>query len=175
MKYIITESQYNQLTSEEINFDTTQKTDVSTDFVKDKYAKWFDYKSPKLKHMSFSQIEDSLNFTMDFYLKRQYKLKRILVKDDNELVGFLIYSTTTPKQEKIEDILEDKSYPILLSTAIAPNYRNRGLLKQMIDKANITKPFLVHTGQISTPGVWEKLGCRKIKNIDNDNFVELCN
>ena len=45
-------------------------------------------------------------------------------------------------------------------------------LKNMIDKSKVPKPYLVHTSPLSPPGVWEKFGCRKVKEIGRFNYVE---
>jgi Acetyltransferase (GNAT) family len=176
MKYIITENQFNFLISEEINYQTGgEQSDIVSDFTKDKYAKWFDYKAPSIKHMRNADLENSINYVMNSYLNQKYKLKRVLVKDDGQLVGFLIYSITTPEKENIKNKIDENEYPILLSTAISPEYRNRGLLKKMIEKANIQKPFLVQTSALSTPGIWKKLGCEEIYYLGQGNSIEFCN
>lgn len=175
MKCIITESQYDLLMSEELNFKTDDsQSNIIDDFSKQKLANWFDYKSPEISHLTKGDIAFNLNHVMKYYYGQHYKLKRVLVKDDNELVGFLVYSETTPKKENIEKLIDDKTYPIILSTAISPQYRNRGLLTKMFEKAKIQKPFIVHTSQISTPGIWDKFGCKKIKEVGVGGYVEYC-
>lgn len=44
----------------------------------------------------------------------------------------------------------------------------------MINKSNIQRPFLVHTSNISTPQVWERIGCKPVKDMGYGNKVQKC-
>lgn len=137
---------------------------------------WMDYRSSELKKMApENHIKAMLKMGMDI-LKNKYKLKRVVVKDDDVDVGFLIYSKTTENMEKISDNTS-KSYDVVLATAINPKYRQQGLLKRMMESANINRPFFVQTSLITTPLVWEKLGCSPIRNMDEfgpGNVIQIC-
>lgn len=126
--------------------------------------KWFNNDYSRIK------IND-----LDLALKRalsQYRtiygnnLKRVIAKDDGIPVGFLIY--TLEGNPYIDNIGDGKTYPVVCSTAVNPNYRNKGILKGMIEKSGIGKPFLVHASYLSPPNLWERFGCKPAKNLDNN-------
>ena len=168
---------YKQLQFLREQFDTQSDVDgdnIVKSYEDNEHYKWFDYIDPKFKGMiPPDQLEFSLKKGVE-YLKNMfnYDLKRIVVKDKGEVVAFLIYSYTTGKREGLND---ETPYPVLLSTAVHPDYRQRGLLKKMIESAGIQKPYLVQTSIISTPLVWEKMGCKVVAHRPPVGQVEKCN
>lgn len=152
----------------------------------DNVISWFDYMPQGLKDFfaqnpyGVNSFKKAMVATMSF-LGRRYDLKRVVVKDKEEIVGMLIYSYTDKDFEDIDnDEVEDETkYPIVLAAAVHPNYRQKGLLKMMISQAPVQHPFLVQTSQISTPEVWAKLGCKLVQDLSakygEGNAVEMCN
>lgn len=132
---------------------------------------WLDYRDPSLSSYPEDMLTASIKHTID-YLRSKYKLKRVTVKDDNRDVGFLVYSKTNERKERISH--DETPIDIILITAIDPKYRNQGILKQMMDKSKIKRPFIVHTSKLSTPQVWERIGCKPVKDLGGGNKVEKC-
>ena len=99
-------------------------------------------------------------------------MKRVIVKDKGETVAFLIWSD---KGGDVDNLNNDKEYQVILATAVNPEYRRRGLLKTMLLKSGIQKPYLVQTSDLSPTGLWEKLGCKKVKELGGGNYIERCN
>lgn len=156
---------------------TPSSDDNSDDIIKsyedDGHYKWFDYIDPEHRDkISPYHLEFALKKGLSIFRKRfGYDLKRVVIKDKGEIVAFLIYSNTTGTKEGLDD---DTTYTVLLSTAVHPDYRQRGLLRRMIDVANIHKPYLVQTSSISTPHVWEKLGCKVVKEVPGLGQIQKC-
>lgn len=186
MKIVITEEQVKNLIlliKEDYSVDfESNDTKIVDDFKHTLYL--FDYMPEDLK-LHFKKTENTMyNFTNIMmytmkFLSSKYDLSRVVVKDKGEIVGFLIYSYTNKDKEEIEtDEISEDNYPVLLATAVKPEYRERGLLKLMINNAKIDKPFLVQTSQISTPQVWEKIGCKVLYDLSDKygegNKIELC-
>ena len=131
--------------------------------------KWFnnDYPNIKIKidNIDFDingMIKKALSIYRIFYGN---DLKRVIAKDDDIPVGYLIYSKKGSPH--FDDIGDGETYPVICSTAVHPEYRNKGILKGMIQKSGIGDPFLVHSGQLSPPNLWEKFGCKPVKKLDN--------
>ena len=174
MKVIITESQYKLLREQSLESDNLSSTEISKSYKDNKHYQWFDYLNPRHKDISKDYLEFILKSSIDVYVyKLKYKVKRIVTKNnDGEIIGFLIYAD---KGTKMDDLGDGKEYPVILSTAVNPNYRNQGILKNMIDKSGIPKPYLVHTGPLSPPGLWEKFGCRQVKSLEyGGNAIKKC-
>lgn len=176
MKIIITEEQLRKIISEDyvVDDDPSTPEDVEKSFVDKGHYKWFDQRSDELKNYPESMIMDSLKTTLG-YLRRvfNYNLKRVFVKDGGEIVAFLIFSDTNEKKERISD-KDGNRLNVILATAVDPEYRNRGLLRKMIMRANLGFPYLVHTSHISPHHVWEKLGCTPVVDMGQGNKVEKC-
>jgi hypothetical protein len=172
MKYIITESQYKLLKEQSFEGDNLSSNEISNSYKDNKHYQWFDYLDPKFIVPKID-MEAALKNTIDLYINQlKYNIKRIVAKNDNgDIIGFLIF---TDKGTNIDNFGDGKEYPVILSTAVNPDYRNKGILKNMIDKSKVPKPYLVHTSPLSPPGVWEKFGCRKVKEIGRFNYVEKC-
>ena len=136
------------------------------------HYKWFDYLNPDIEIKPYD-LEYGLKHSISHLTKVYgYNLKRVVIKDKDEIVAFLIYIDKNDKE--FTDVGDGKTYPVLVSTAVHPDYRNRGLLKMMINKSGLTKPYLVQTSAISPPGFWEKLGCKIIRKYDQFNALEKC-
>ena len=165
MKILIKEEQYNNLL-DKINIDN----DIN-DF--EPNYEWFDYRNDKTKNISDDVINSGLKRSIEYY-NEEYKIKKVTIIKNEKIIGFLLFSFTTLEKEGLNSI-DLSQYPIILSTAIQPEFRNKGLLKMMINKANIKKPFLVHTSIISPSNLWEKFGCKEIgTKFSKDNKIEMC-
>ena len=176
MKIIITESQLRKIIREDyvVDDDPSAPEDVEKSFVDKEHYKWFDQRSDAIKNYPESVIMDSLKMSLGYLRKVfNYNLKRVFVKDGDDIVAFLIFSDTNEKKEKISDN-EGNRLNIILATAVDPKYRNRGLLRKMIMKSNLGFPYLVHTSYISPHHVWEKLGCSPVVDMGDGNKVEKC-
>ena len=138
-------------------------------FVKNDHHKWFDKGNTDLDD---DTLRDGLNNQIAQY-ESWYgdNLKKVVIKDKGKIVGFLIW---TNRGGQIDDLGDGESYPVLLSTAIDPEYRNRGLLKMMIERAGLQKPYLVHASDISPIGLWQKMGCKVAKHLGGGNKIEKC-
>lgn len=161
----LTESQLRNIIDEVLSMSKDRKND-SDRMVKDYEGgqyKWFNNDYSRIK------VND-----LDLALKRalsQYRtiygnnLKRVIAKDDGIPVGFLIY--TLEGDPYIDNIGDGKIYPVVCSTAVNPEFRNKGILKSMIEKSGIGKPFLVHASYLSPENLWERFGCKHAKNFDD--------
>lgn len=162
-----------KIKEQDIEYDKSGVDDIIQSYEKSGHYKWFDYLDPSVKGMiPQDSLEDSLKNTLSELKKRfGYELKRVVVKDKEQIVGFFIWSD---KGSYIDNIGDNKTYQVILSTAIHPEYRNRGLLKKMIEKSGIQRPYLVQTSWISPIGFWERMGCSVVKNMGNGNKIEKC-
>lgn len=173
MKVKLTPLRLKKLIEELIPSSDDNSDDIIKSYEDDGYYKWFDYIDPEYRDkINPYHLESVLKKSLSIYRNRfGYDLKRVVIKDKGKVVAFLIYSNTTGTKEGLGD---DATYTVLLSTAVHPDYRQRGLLRRMIDAANIQKPYLVHTSSISTPHVWEKLGCKIVKEVPGSGQVQKC-
>jgi|LauGreDrversion4_2_1035121.scaffolds.fasta_scaffold330026_1 hypothetical protein len=156
-------------------FDTSgvdkESKEILKSFQKDHY-KWMDYIDPDT-NLPKEDLERALKYTLDVLVKDyKYKLKRVVIRDKGEIVSFLIF--TDSGHEVIDNIGDGNTYPVLIATAVHPDYRNRGLLRMMIDNSNMKKPYLVHTSVVSPPGLWEKFGCKIVKELSDKNKIMKC-
>ncbi len=166
LKLIITEDQFNRLIDTDLEDDEEK---IIKNYEDGKLYKWFNNKVPGYEP---HKIEDLLKKTIKYLVNiYKYKIKQVVVKDKGNIVGFIIYSFTPNNFDIPKD---GKKYPVLLSTGIDPNYRGRGLFKLMFDRSELTKPYVVHTSQISPEGFWEKQGCDTFNNIGQGNEIKLC-
>lgn len=187
MKYVLNEKQIDYIIKNHIfeQLDIDREEDdqkIASEF--ENIISWFDYMPQSLRDYFAEKpfgmtFEKAMSATMDF-LNQRYDLKRVVVKDKDAVVGMLIYSFTDKDFEDIEndEVFEGEQYPIVLAAAVHPNYRQKGLLKMMLTSAPVNQPFLVQTSQISTPKVWEKLGCKMVQDLSakygEGNAIELC-
>jgi len=174
MKIVLTEQQYKLII--ELNID-----DLETDKTKDNdYGdhKWFDYHGKYIDY--FKDRPNLLKYTFDDtvkYFNTKYNTKKIKIKYNKQTIAYMVYTKTTFTNEEI-DIEDNNEYDIILMTAIHPDYRQKGLLKLMIKKANINKPFLITTSELTTPSVWGNFGCSPIKDLNigdaDGNQLQFC-
>jgi len=152
--------------------DKSNTADIVQTYQDKEHYKWFDTKN--VPEIPADTLEYSLKHTLEaLAVSYGYEMKRVVIKDKGEIVGFLIWSDMG--NPNIDDIGDGEKYPVLLATAISPEYRGQGLLRKMINKSGIGRPYLVHTSKISPIGLWEKMGCSVVKNIGFGNAVEKCN
>lgn len=126
--------------------------------------KWFnnDYSHIKTNNID-AQLKKALYIYRVFYGDT---LKRVIAKDDDIPVGYLIY--TKRSYSSFDDIGDGETYPVICSTAVNPEYRNQGILRGMIQKSGIGDPFLVHSSYLSPPNLWEKFGCKPVKDLEGE-------
>lgn len=174
MKILLTEQQYKVLIEENINdyeIDIIKNNDYGDPTWYDYHGKYSDY----FKNNRYGFYK-SFDATIHYFNKR-YNTKKIIIKDNNQTIGYILYSKTTFSKEEI-DQPDNNEYDIILMTAIDPKYRGKSLLNLMIKKASINKPFLVTTSELTTPGVWEKYGCSPIKDLNigdaENNQLQFC-
>jgi hypothetical protein len=132
---------------------------------------WFnnDYSHINVKDLK-NGLKNGLNVYRSIYGN---SLKRVVAKDGNIPAGYLIYVENS--HIHIDNIGDGKKYPVICSTAVNPDYRNKGILKGMIDKSGIQKPYLVHASLLSPPNLWERFGCKSVKKLDdNGNEILKC-
>lgn len=153
--------------------DRSKTNDIVKSFEDQGHHKWFDIIDPEYKKTILPhQLEQALKYGLGYLTSVYgYNLKRVVIKDKGEIVGFLIW---TNKGGEIDDLGDSQTYPVIIATAIHPNYRNRGLLRMMINKAGILKPYLVQTSALSPIGLWEKMGCKMVKDVGQGNKIEKC-
>jgi ribosomal protein S18 acetylase RimI-like enzyme len=186
MKIIITESQYKLITEREdkkniqesideqrVVRDKGKTGDIVKSFEDGGHYKWFNIKDNEFaKRIPYNYLEfamkKSLNTLTSMY---GYTLKRVVVKDKGEIVGYLIWAD---KGSELDDIGDNQTYKVIVATAIHPDYRRRGLFKMMINKSGIQKPYLVQTSSFSEVGFWENMGCKVAKEIGDGNKIEKC-
>jgi ribosomal protein S18 acetylase RimI-like enzyme len=120
-----------------------------------------------IKHVEYSLSQLLAQMQKGF----GYNLKRVLITDRDVVVGYFIWAT---EGKSIDDLGDGKKYPVIINTAIHPSYRGRGLFTKMLQKANLQRPFLVHIGVVSPIKMWEKLGCKPVKNVGQGNFISKC-
>ena len=167
MKVIYTSKQL-KLIKEQIE---TDRHKIKNDFIVGNHYSWFN----RPIQISEDRYKDGMNYTID-YLTKQYDTKRVIVSDNDKLVGFLIFAETTISKEVPRE-MNNTPMNVILSTAIDPEYRNRKLFNKMLTESQITKPFIVHLGDHSPFDFWEKFGCKPIYEYpspNKGNFVFLC-
>jgi ribosomal protein S18 acetylase RimI-like enzyme len=160
-----------KITETRVYSDKSDTKNIVNTYMDQGHHKWFD--SGNVDYMEKENLEYVLRNSLYFLSTHlKYEMKRVVIKDKGKVVGFLVWSDNS--NPKIDDIGDNKKYSILLATAIHPDYRGKGLLRRMINKSGIQKPYLVHTSRITPKGLWEKMGCKIVKNLPNDNFVQKC-
>jgi len=162
------------LKEQRVVYDKSKTDNIVNSFETQDHHKWFDNTDPEIaKQIPASTLEQSLKYSLRYLTSVYgYDLKRVVVKDKNVIVGFLIWAN---KGKKLDDLGDNQTYPVILATAIQPDYRGRGLLKMMINKSNIKKPYLVQTSALSPIGLWMKMGCNVVKELGAGNKIEKCN
>jgi ribosomal protein S18 acetylase RimI-like enzyme len=162
------------LQEQRVVYDKSKTDNIVNSFETQGHHKWFDNIDPEItKQIPARTLEQSLKYGLGYLTKIYgYNLKRVVVKDKNVIVGFLIW---TNKGKELDNLGDNQTYPVIIATAIHPDYRGRGLLKMMINKSNIEKPYLVQTSTLSPIGLWQKMGCNVVKDIGDGNKIEKCN
>ena len=154
---VIISERHLKIIREEIEIENNDDN-VSDDFNNFEHYVWFDVPSG----IPQGYFKQAMSETMKM-LSNKYNLKRVIVRNEGEIVGFLIYSYTTKNKEGLKKDKDKTQYPVILSVAIHPDYRNQKLFHKMMEIGKITTPFLVHVNnQISPMGLWNKLGCKSI-------------
>ena len=135
---------------------------------------WFSIEDPRV-NLNRHQLNFSLKMVLEKY-KRDYDVRVVKVKDGDKVIGFLLYSMTNKNKEEITDEgFPRHEFPIVLSTAIDPNYRGQGLLTKMLQKANIINEFLVHTSGVSPRKIWDRYNCKVVHDFGVEKGgVEYC-
>jgi ribosomal protein S18 acetylase RimI-like enzyme len=148
--------------------------DIVKSFEDKGHYKWFNIKDSEfLKHIPYNYLEFAMKKSLDTLTSKfNYTLKRVVVKDKGEIVGYLVWAN---KGSELDDIGDNQTYKVIVATAIHPEYRKRGLFKMMLDKSGIQKPYLVQTSSFSEAGFWENMGCKVAKEIGDGNKIEKCN
>lgn len=126
--------------------------------------------------MKTNQFENWFKQSVKQLLTRYSKVNKIVARKDGEMIGYLIWDETTPEMEGIVG-LDDPTIPIpvIVSTAINPNYRGQGLYNNMFNKSNINGDYLVHASDVLSPyEFWKNKDCETIREIDYQNKVLYC-
>lgn len=126
--------------------------------------------------MKTNQFENWFKQSVKQLLTRYFKVNKIVARKDGEMIGYLIWAETTPEMEGIVG-LDDPTIPIpvIVSTAINPNYRGQGLYNNMFNKSNINDNYMVHASDVLSPyEFWKNKGCETIREIDYQNKVLYC-
>lgn len=152
MKIVISENQLKYI-KESIEL-KNDNDNIPDDFISKNHSTWFDI--PQGINPEYFKL--MMNYTIK-HLSLNYALKRVVIKDKGDIVGFLIYSETTMEKESFNGLNDTTSYPIILSVAIDPKYRKQKLFNRMLEGSGINKPFMVHTSDISPMSLWDSLGC----------------
>jgi hypothetical protein len=155
-----------------VYIDKSDTNNIVKTFQDDGHYKWFDTKN--IQDVPTDVLEHTLKHTLEsLAVSYGYKMKRVVIKDKGVIVGFLIWSDMG--NPYLDNIGDGENYPVLLATAILPEYRGQGLLRKMVDKSNIKHPYLVHSSRLSPIGLWEKMGCSVVKKLGGGNALEKCN
>lgn len=162
-----------RISEQKVLRDKSTTDDIVKSFEDEGHYRWFKVVDPNITDKyPAAYLEMALKYGLGQLTKMYgYDLKRVVIKDKGKIVGFLIW---TNKGSDVDDIGDNKIYPVILSTAIHPDYRNRGLLRMMLNKSGIEKPYLVQTSSLSPIGLWEKMGCKIVKKMELGNNIEKC-
>lgn len=136
---------------------------------------WFDINPQYKNEYNKERLTLELGYTLDYY-ENHYFLKKLIVRDNDLIVGFLIWTIGTKEDEEIENeiVPYDTTFPVVLSVGVHPEYRKKGILKKMLEEGGITSNFIVHTNPvISSDGLWKKFGCIPVKYV-NGGQKEFC-
>jgi hypothetical protein len=178
MKILLSEHQLRRL-FENTEF-TTKLDDDNDEIIKSYESSHWEWISEKVGDLAqlmgrpLDIVKYSLRKILDTINKQfNYNLKRIIVVNkENEAVGFLVWSDKTGQ---LDDLGDGHNYPVIIATAIAPEYRGKGLYNMMIQGSKLQKPYLVHLNNATSPmSFWNKQGCKIEKEIDNVNGIGKC-
>lgn len=162
---------------EPVNEPTTDTDDLVT-------PSWFNMDFDKLSKderksvdhlMKTNQFENWFKQSVKHLLKRYSKVNKIVARKDGEMIGYLIWAETTPAIEGIQGLEPTSKIPVIVSTAINPNYRGQGLYNDMFNRSGIGGEYLVHASDVLSPyEFWKNKGCETIREIDYQNKVLYC-
>jgi hypothetical protein len=178
MKILLSEHQLRRL-FENPEF-TTKLDDDNDEIIKSYESSHWEWISEKVGDLAQLMghplyiVKYSLQKTLNTINKQfNYNLKRIIVVNkENDAVGFLVWSDKTGQ---LDDLGDGHNYPVIIATAIAPEYRGKGLYNMMIQGSKLQKPYLVHLNNATSPmSFWNKQGCKIEKEIDNVNGIGKC-
>lgn len=176
-KIIITESQLKRLLKEDmsVKLDDSDPDEIVSSHENEGYWEWLhDDLNALAKHFNAPLDYIKANLQKVLYAAKvyfKYDLKRVLVSDNDKVVGFLVWSD---QGTEIDNLGDGNNYPVVIATAIAPEYRGRGLFNMMLKKSEIKKPFVVQLNATSPMSFWGKFGCRVEKEFPNGNKVAKC-
>jgi len=162
---------------EHVNEPTTDTDDLVT-------PSWFNMDFDKLSKdgktsvdhlIKTNQFENWFRQSVKHRLKKYSEVNKIVARKDGEMIGYLIWAETTPAMEGIQGLEPTTKIPVIVSTAINPNYRGQGLYNDMFNKSGIGGEYLVHASDVLSPyEFWRKKGCETIHEIDYQNKVLYC-
>jgi hypothetical protein len=168
-----------------VNENTEPTDEPTTDTDELVTPSWFNMNFDKLKAldkmsveylMKTNQFENWFKQSVKQLLTRYSKVNKIVARKDGDMIGYLIWAETTPEMEGIVG-LDDPTItiPVIVSTAINPNYRGQGLYNNMFNKSNINGDYLVHASDVLSPyEFWKNKGCETIREVDYQNKVLYC-
>ena len=143
---------------------------------------WFDLNLDALSDYDRQMVEKLKNDnvfdkwfqqTMAQLLRRYSTVNKVIAKEDGKMVGFLIWAQTTPKLEGVSD--DETPIPVIVSTAVSPNYRKKGLYNNIFSKTGISGDYLVHASKVLSPfEFWERKGCKVVHDINYNNKIMYC-
>jgi hypothetical protein len=175
---IISESQYKRLFIEDISakIDDSNQDDIVSSHEKEGYWQWLHDDLDALAKQfgaPLGLIKVGLQKVL-FSAKRyfDYDLKRVLVADDDKVVGFLVWAD---QGKEIDNLGDGNNYPVVIATAISPEYRGKGLFNKMLAKSEIKKPFVVQLNPTSPMDFWGRYGCKIEKELQDGNKIAKCN
>lgn len=176
-KIIITESQLKRLLKEDVsvNIDNSNPDDIASTHEKEGYWEWLhDDLNALAKQFNAPLNYIKTNLQKVLYAAKEYfgyNLKRVLVADDDKVVGFLVWAD---QGTQLDDIGDGNNYQVLIATAISPEYRGRGLFNKMLTKSDIKKPFIVQLNPTSPMDFWSRYGCKVEKTFPDGNKIAKC-
>jgi hypothetical protein len=172
------------LLSEITNSDIKTTNEPSTDSDELVRSDWFNIDLNKLtdiERKGIEQLYKNNKFENIFkqsvknLLKRYPKVNKIVARKDGKIVGYLIWVESTPKMEGIKDLNPTIKIPVIVSTAISPDYRGQGLYNNLFKNSGIGRDYLVHVSNVLSPyEFWGKKGCKTIREINYQNKILYC-
>lgn len=172
------------LLSEITNTDIKITNELSTDINKIIKPNWFNMNFNKISDVERKGIEKLKKYNLfdnvfkqsiEKLLQKYSKTNKIVARKNDEIIGYLIWVETTPIIEKIIDLDPSMKIPVIISTAINPDYRNQGLYNNLFDNSGINGDYLVHASEVLSPfEFWKKKGCKTIREINYQNKILYC-
>lgn len=143
-------------------------------------ADWFNVNRDVLEPYQIKMVDDPIYFDKWFkesfsYLIKRYgnNLHRVVAQDNGKIIGYFIWADSNAKIEGVSD--DTTSIPVVLSTAVSPEYRRQGILNKMIENSGIGDEYFLHySDAISPEGFWEKKGCYPVHELNKINKIFFC-